>query len=101
MKKIIESLIFAGLAIIIFCSFASAETAKKDIKVNGSTVHYMKTDTSLGSLKTYKMNVAKMGESNLFVYFTTQLTNKYTVSMTPYDTEEQVKSRALGIGFNF
>ncbi len=101
MKKIIESLLFAGLIIVVFCSFASADTDKKEIKVSGSAVHYVKTDTSMGTLKTYKMNLGKMGESDLFVYFTTQLNKMYTVSITPDDTEERVKARALGIGFNF
>ena len=101
MKNIIKSLIFTVLAVVVFCSFANAAEDRKEIKVGGSEVHYMKTDSSVGALKTYKMNIGKVGDADLFVHFTTQMTNMYNVSVTPFEAEQKVKSRALGIGFNF
>ena len=101
MKTKILSLLVTGFSVILFCTAASADSVRKAMKVGENTVQYTKTQSTTATTKSYKMNLGKVGESDIFAHFTTYTSNKNSISITPHDTEQKVKSRAFGLGFNF
>jgi hypothetical protein len=93
--------IFIGLITVTFTFETALADSYEQKNVAGITVHVEKTQTVTTTTTQGRVNVGKIGNSNVFVHGTSKSTKMNTVTNPPEPTRKTTTTNSVGVGIDF